>query len=159
MGYIFSNAQNGRYLITGWQEDFLIFTGEKVRFADTDMMGIAHHANYFLWLEAARVEYLRAAGVELTALLADGFSFPISEASCHYRKPAHYGDVLRISVTMEKLSRARMEFSYKIEREGALLAEGHTVNAFTGTGGGVVRLPDKYYLPLRTFRERDGAAS
>jgi acyl-CoA thioester hydrolase len=134
---------------------------ETVRFADTDMMGVAHHANYFRWFESARVAFLKAAGIDLWDLMKAGYSFPISDARCVYKVSARYGDCLGIQVTMPELTRAKMVFSYQARRraDAALLAEGHTCNVFTNAGGKVARLCDEFYQPLLSFYEKEKSAA
>ncbi len=138
----------------------MIAINERVRFVDTDMMGVVHHANYFQWFEAARVAYLRAAGLLLLDLMEDGYLFPISDVRCAYKEPARFDDCLEISARMLELSRAKMVFSYQVrrQRDKVLLAEGFTINVFTNAKGQVTRLPLKYYEPLRAFYEVEVAA-
>jgi acyl-CoA thioester hydrolase len=134
---------------------------ETVRFADTDMMGVAHHANYFRWFESARTAFLQAAGVDLWDLMKAGYSFPISDARCAYKAPARYGDRLDIQATMLELTRAKMIFSYQARRRAdtKLLAAGYTCNVFTNTDGKVARLRDEFYQPLLSFYEKEKAAA
>ena len=112
----------------------MITVREKVRFVETDMMGVVHHANYFQWFEVGRVEYLREAGVYLLDLIGDGILFPITEVQCKYKASARFDDYVLIETTMTGLSRAKMVFSYRVVREadGIVLAEGQTENVFTG---------------------------
>ncbi|MEG0831735.1 MAG: hotdog domain-containing protein, partial [Acidaminococcaceae bacterium] len=63
---------------------------DRVRFVETDMMGVVHHANYLRWFEMGRVAYLRAAGVELLDLMAAGYLFPITEVECKYKNSGHF---------------------------------------------------------------------
>jgi acyl-CoA thioester hydrolase len=134
---------------------------ETVRFADTDMMGVAHHANYFRWFESARVAFLQAAGVDLWDLMKAGYSFPIRDARCAYKVSARYGDCLDIQATMLELTRAKMIFSYQVRRRGdaKLLAEGYTCNVFTNADGKVARLRDEFYQPLLSFCEKEKPAA
>ena len=135
----------------------MILTHERVRFVDTDMMGVVHHSNFFKWFESARVAYLKEAGVELWDLMRDGYSFPISDVRCAYKVPARYDDSLEIAVRMIELSRAKMVFCYQVRRENdnELLAEGYTCNIFTNESGKVTRLPSKFYDPLQKFFEAE----
>ncbi len=119
---------------------------EKVRFVETDMMGVVHHANYFRWFEMGRVEYLRQVGILLTELLADGIVFPITDVDCHYQASAKFDDYILIETTLEKISPVKMVFTYRVLREvdGTLLATGRTQNVFTDHQGKIIRLPSKY---------------
>lgn len=119
---------------------------EKVRFVETDMMGVVHHANYFRWFEMGRVEYLRQAGILLKELLADGIIFPITDVDCHYQASAKFDDYILIETTLEKISPVKMVFTYRVLREadGLLLATGRTQNVFTDHTGKIIRLSSKY---------------
>lgn len=131
----------------------MVFTTERVRFVDTDMMGVVHHSNFLKWFETARVTYLREAGVDLWDLMNDGYSFPISDVRCAYKVPAKYDDCLEICIKMLEVSKVKMVFSYQVRRQNdnELLAEGYTVNIFTNDKGRVTRLPGKYYDALKNF--------
>ena len=135
----------------------MITVREKVRFVETDMMGVVHHGNYFKWFEVGRVEYLRKAGVYLLDLMADGILFPITEVGCQYKSSARFDDYVMIHTTMTDLSRAKMEFRYQVVREGdgLLLAEGMTRNVFTGPDGKITRLAPPIYEKLQAAFEED----
>jgi len=128
----------------------MIVARDKVRFVETDMMGVVHHSNYFKWFEMGRVEYLRQVDILLLDMIADGVLFPIVDVSCKYRQSARFDDVILIETTLAEVSRAKMRFTYRIVREqdGALLAEGETQNVFTSLEGKIMRLPQKYYKKL-----------
>lgn len=125
----------------------MITVREKVRFVETDMMGVAHHSNHFRWFEMARVEYLRQAGVLLLDLMAQDIVFPITDVSCQYKASARFDDWLLINAKLVDLSRAKMVFAYEIVRESdkVLLATGTTKNVFTSGSGKIIRLPQEYY--------------
>jgi acyl-CoA thioester hydrolase len=136
----------------------LFYINQQVGFVDTDMMGVVHHSNYFRWFEAARVAWLKQAGVSLQELMGDGFLFPISDARCSYKKPALYDDYLKIYVKMLELSRAKMIFIYQVRRDDVLLTDGYTCNVFANSKGKPVRLSNKYYQLLLKFSEAEKAA-
>jgi len=131
----------------------MVVVRDRVRFVETDMMGVVHHANYLRWFEMGRVEYLRRAGVYLLDLMAAGILFPIMDVSCAYHAPARFDDCLAVETTMVELSRAKMVFTYRGVREadGVLLATGRTRNAFTDEAGKVIRLPAEYYGSLQAM--------
>lgn len=133
----------------------MVVIQERVRFVETDLMGVVHHSNYFRWFEMGRVEYMRQAGVFLTDLLEEGIIFPIRDVSCQYRSPARFDDLICIETTMAELSPVKMVFGYQIMKvEGnVLLATGKTINLFTNSTGKIIRLPGKYYERLQTFTE------
>ena len=124
----------------------------KVNFFDTDLMGVVHHSNYIRWFEIGRVEYLRSIGINLNEMMADGILFPITNIDAQYHSPAHFDDILEIETTATALTKVKMEFEYKIFREGEdkLLVSGHSQNVFTNAETGkITRLPDKYYNLLK----------
>ncbi|MDF2501012.1 MAG: ybgC [Anaerosporomusa subterranea] len=131
----------------------MITVREKVRFVETDMMGVVHHSNHFRWFEMARVEYLRQAGVLLLDLMAQDIVFPITEVSCQYKASARFDDWLLIQAKLADLSRAKMVFTYQIVRESdhVLLATGRTQNVFTDGSGRIIRLPLEYYNGLHAL--------
>ena len=128
----------------------MITVREKVRFVETDMMGVVHHSNYFRWFEMARVEYLRQAGVLLNDLMDDNIVFPITDVDCKYRMSARFDDYILIEAVLTEVSKVKMVFTYRVVREhdGALLATGRTQNAFTNKQGKIIRLPDNYFSRL-----------
>jgi acyl-CoA thioester hydrolase len=136
----------------------MITVREKVRFVETDMMGVAHHSNYFRWFEMGRVEYLRQAGISLYELMAEGVVFPITHVDCQYKASARFDDYILIETVMTEFSRVKMAFQYHVKREadGVLLAEGNTQNVFTCGQGKIVRIPGVYYEKLRDFQEQNG---
>jgi acyl-CoA thioester hydrolase len=118
-------------------------TEVRVRYAETDAMGIAHHSSYLLWFEVGRVELLRALGVPYTEFEARQIASPVVEAGLKWRVPARFDDLLQVTCTVTDLSPARVRFSYRVVRaaDGELLCEGWTLHAFTGPSGRPVALP------------------
>ena len=115
----------------------------RVRYAETDKMGVAYYANYFVWFEIARCDLLRALGSTYRELEGRGVMLPVIEARCEYRAPARYDDELEIRTSGALLSPARVEFSYAVRRraDGADLAAGRTVHAAVDLQGRPRRLP------------------
>ena len=85
----------------------------KVRFYETDLMGVVHHANYLRWFEMGRVEYLRQAGIDLNEMMGEGFMVPIVDVNCRYRQSARFDDEVIIETVLEKLSKVKLSFSYR----------------------------------------------
>jgi acyl-CoA thioester hydrolase len=115
----------------------------RVRYAETDNMGVAYYANYFVWFEVGRTELLRALGGTYRQLEADGVLLPVIEAHCEYRQPARYDDELGIATTGSLLSPVRVEFQYEVARrdDRSVLARGKTVHVATDRSGRPTRLP------------------
>jgi acyl-CoA thioester hydrolase len=116
----------------------------RVRYSETDKMGVVYHANYFTWFEIGRCELLRTIGRSYREMEASGFGLPVIEAHCEYKSPARYDDELQLKTWGKLLSPARVEFTYEITRptDGALNAIGRTVHAALNTSGRPCRLPD-----------------
>jgi acyl-CoA thioester hydrolase len=116
----------------------------RVRYAETDKMGVVYHANYFIWFEVGRCELLRAVGKSYRDLEAEGIRLPVIEAHCEYKSPALYDDELVVKTRGKLLSSARVEFMYEISRpaDGILNAVGRTVHVSLDANGRPCRLPD-----------------
>ena len=117
----------------------------RVRYAETDKMGVVYYANYFVWFEVGRTDLLRVAGWSYREMEIDGFALPVIEARCAYREPAKYDDELEVRTTGAMLSPVRVQFSYEVVRlaDAATLATGTTVHATLNRGGRPCRLPDR----------------
>jgi acyl-CoA thioester hydrolase len=117
----------------------------RVRYAETDKMGVVYYANYFIWFEVGRTDLLRGSGWTYRDMEADGISLPVIEAECRYRQPARYDDELDIRTVGALASPVRIEFTYDVIRtsDGACLATGRTVHAGLDRDGRPCRLPDR----------------
>lgn len=116
----------------------------RVRYAETDQMGVVYHANYFMWFEIGRCELLRAHGRSYRDMEAQGVGLPVIEAHCEYKAPARYDDELQVKTWGKLLSPARVEFTYEISRpsDGIVNAVGTTIHAAVDANGRPCRLPD-----------------
>lgn len=119
----------------------------KVRYAETDQMGVVHHSVYAVYLEAARVEFLEKAGLPYHLVEARGVFFPVVELGLTFRAPARFGEEVMVRTRLAGLSRRDLLFRYRVEREGALLAEGFTRH-FCQVGGRAARIPEDLYQAL-----------
>jgi acyl-CoA thioester hydrolase len=119
-------------------------TGEiqvRVRYAETDRMGLLHHANYLVYFEQARTELLRASGRTYKDLEDEGFFLVVVKLEVKYKLPAHYDDVLTIRTTVTRTTPVRIEHRYEVLRAGALLAEGASTLACVGPDGKLRQMP------------------
>lgn len=98
----------------------------RVRFCETDLMGIVHHSNYLAYFEAGRVEWLRRRGVTYADWAAHGVHLPVVEANVKYRAPAKFDDVISIETRLVELRSVSLRFEYAMRRGEQLLAEGFT---------------------------------
>jgi acyl-CoA thioester hydrolase len=114
----------------------------RVRYAETDQMGVVYYANYFVWFEVARADLLRTLGWSYREMEHAGVSLPVIEAHCEYRRPAKYDDELEVMTEGRLLSPVRMEFTYEVRlRDGDVAAAGRTVHAALDARGRPCRLP------------------
>lgn len=116
----------------------------RVRYAETDQMGVAHHAIYLVWMEAARTELMREHGLSYRELEERGYLLPVREAVCRYRRALRYDDVAVVEARILELGGASIRIGYRILLEGdvSLAAEGYTLHPFTDRSHRVVRVPD-----------------
>ncbi len=114
----------------------------RVIYGDTDQMGVVYYANYLRYFEAARNEFIRAKGLRYRDFEREyGLVLPVVEAHVGYRLPARYDDLLTVEISLAEARRASARFDYRILRDGALLATGHTVHACVDGDGKVRRMP------------------
>lgn len=104
----------------------------RVRFVETDLMGIVHHGTYLTYFEAGRVDFLHRRGVSYEQWTREGIHLPVVEANLRYRKAARFDDRLVVVSTCAELTRVTVRFTYRIERSGELLCEGFTLLACVG---------------------------
>ncbi len=110
-------------------------THVRVRYSETDQMGIVYHSNYLVWFEVGRAELFRGLDLPYTKIDEQGLGLAIIEANCHYRQPARYDDDLVIITRLDHISARSVRFYYRIYREETLLAEGKTVHVFINKEG------------------------
>jgi acyl-CoA thioester hydrolase len=117
----------------------------RVRYAETDKMGVVYYANYFVWFEVGRTDLLRASGWNYREMETEGFGLPVIDASCTYRESAKYDDEIEVRTTGAMLSPVRVKFTYEVVRaaDGATLATGTTVHATLDRNGRPCRLPER----------------
>jgi acyl-CoA thioester hydrolase len=135
-----------------------VMTEVRVRYAETDQMGIVYYANYLVWFEIGRVELLRALGLTYNQLELDHQCIlPVIEASCRYRAPARYDDEIVIETRPSLLRGSVLKFAYRILRkapegqEPTLLAEGETVHVVCDGELNKKPLPERYAAVLRAM--------
>jgi acyl-CoA thioester hydrolase len=117
----------------------------RVRYAETDKMGVVYYANYFVWFEVARAELLRSLGWSYREMEHAGVALPVIEAHCAYHRAAQYDDELDVRAEGSMLSPVRMRFTYEVVRrkDDTLAASGHTVHAAVDAKGRPCRLPER----------------
>jgi acyl-CoA thioester hydrolase len=119
----------------------------RVRYAETDQMGVVYYGNYFTWFEVGRAEFCRQLGFDYRRMEIEDDSFiVVAEASCRYRRPARYDDLLTIRTRVTESRKRTLRFSYEILRQdtGELLATGETTHVICDRLGQPKSLPEKY---------------
>ena len=119
----------------------------RVRYAETDKMGVVYHGNYYIYFEVGRVEYMRQRGVNYRQMELEDDSFiVVAESKCRYRRPARYDDPLRIRTRVLAAKRRTIHFGYEIvhHETGELLATGETIHVVCDSKGRPKTLPEKY---------------
>ncbi|QQS33768.1 MAG: acyl-CoA thioesterase [Acidobacteriota bacterium] len=136
----------------GWHE-----TEIRVRYAETDQMGIVHHSNYVIWFEAARSDLCRARGFSYKEMETDGDSLMVvAETYCRFKSPAYYEDVLTIRTRVAEVRSRSLRFFYEVYRsaDDTLVAEGETMHVVTDRNKKVKSLPEFYRDRLLLSEER-----
>jgi len=114
----------------------------RVRFCETDLMGIVHHASYLIYFEAGRVEWLRKRGVTYADWAARGIHLPVVEAHTTYQAPARFDDVLAIETSLTELRAVSLKFGYRIRRGETKIAEGYTRLGCIDANHKLFKIPD-----------------
>jgi acyl-CoA thioester hydrolase len=128
-------------------------TTVRVRYAETDQMGVVYYGNYFTWFEIGRVELCRQIGFEYKKMEIEDDSFlVVAEASCRYKRPARFDDLLTIRTRVIAAQRRTVRFAYEIIHQGTseTIATGETTHVICNSVGQTKSLPEKYrkYLPM-----------
>lgn len=121
----------------------------KVRFAETDAMGIVYHANYLAWCECSRHALLESIGVNYNDLIEIGYHLPVVEAHLNYKSPAKFGDEVEVRVKITERPSVKIKIEYEIYRGKTLLVTGHTVHVFINLQGQPVKPPRDFLNSLR----------
>jgi acyl-CoA thioester hydrolase len=124
----------------------------RVRYAETDQMGVVYHSNHFIWFEVGRVELMRQMGFTYRDIERDeGRFIAVAEAKCQYRSPVFYDEEVVVRTWLKSVRNSVIVFGYELVRPGtdALLAEGETLHIVTDCNMNLAKLPEKY---LKAFR-------
>ncbi|MDQ3651009.1 MAG: acyl-CoA thioesterase [Acidobacteriota bacterium] len=122
-------------------------TPVRVRYAETDRMGVVYHANYLIWFEIGRTEFCRARGFSYREMEENDHAFlVVAESYCRYKAPANYDDELLVRTHITELRRRSVRFGYEVARlpDGQIIAEGETGHVVTDPHGRVISMPNIY---------------
>jgi len=128
----------------------------RVRYAETDQMGVVYHANHFIWFEVGRVEFLRQLGFSYRDMEQhDGCFIAVVDARCRYKAPVHYDDEVLVRTHLKNIRESVVHFGYELVRvaDGVLLAEGETTHIVTNAEMKTITLPEKY---MKVFQQALG---
>jgi acyl-CoA thioester hydrolase len=115
-------------------------TDIRVRYQETDNMGVVYYANYFVWFEVGRAEHMRALGLAYSELEKKGVFMMVASASCQYKSPARYDDVVRIETRIPEIRNSSLKFEYRLSVGAQLIATGESVHVMTNEKGRPVRV-------------------
>lgn len=121
----------------------------RVRYQETDGMGIVYHGNYLTWFEVARIDMLDALGLPYRTLEDRGFRLPVLEANARYHAPARFDDRLEIFCSIQALPRVKIRIDYIVTRNDKKLTTGYTLHAFMDDSGFAIKPPDCFMDALR----------
>ncbi|HEX4663466.1 MAG TPA: thioesterase family protein [Terriglobales bacterium] len=119
----------------------------RVRYAETDQMGVVYHSNFFIWMEIGRVELMRSLGFEYKQMeVEDDCHLPVVDARCRYKSPAHYDEQVIVRTELRNLRGSLIHFGYNIlrQKDGAVLAEGETTHLVVNSRMEKRMLPERY---------------
>jgi len=134
----------------------------RVRYAETDQMGVVYHSNHLIWFEVGRVELMRQMGFSYRDLERDDGRFiAVAEVKCRYRAPVYYDEEVIVRTRLKSVRTSVVVFSYELVRPQGetLLAEGETTHIVTDSSMKVVPLPEKYFKAFRAAMGRTAAGS
>jgi acyl-CoA thioester hydrolase len=130
----------------------------RVRYAETDQMGVVYHSNHLIWFEVGRVELMRQMGFSYRDMeREDGRFIAVAEVKCRYRAPVYYDEEVVVRTQLKSVRESVVVFGYELTRaeNGALLAEGETTHIVTDMNMKIAALPDKYLKTFRTALGKD----
>ncbi len=146
------NSENSSNKIFSFSKD-KSFTEVKarVRYSETDRMGVAHNKNYFEWFEIGRTEFCRQKNIPYKEIEKQGYYLVVVESFCQYKKPLGYDDPFLIRVSLEKISSKKVVFVYELvtEKEKKKIASGYTVHIVTNAQAKVCSLPAEILMKLK----------
>jgi len=122
----------------------------EVRYAETDQMGVVHHANYVVWFEIARTKLCAGSGFHYAEIERLGYYLMVTGVEVSYRRAARYGDRVAVACRLERLGSRGLRFGYEVSRDGEVLARGATDHVWVERASGrTCRLPERFAGPFR----------
>ena len=127
-----------------------------VRYAETDRMGVVYYANYLIWMEVGRTDYLAEIGFPYSSLERDGVLFPACNASIRFFRPSYYEDRLAVLTSIESLQSRKVMFGYRVMRGNELVVSGKTEHICVDFQMRVKKIPAKLFKALKASIDRTG---
>jgi len=121
----------------------------RVRYAETDQMGVVYYANYLVWFEIARTEYFRKLGLQYTEMEKKGIYLVVAESNCKYKSSVSYDDLIRIKTGLNYVKSSSLEFAYEVTSGKRVIATGRTVHVFVNREMKPVRVPGAVFKTLK----------
>ena len=119
-------------------------TEVRVRYKETDQMGVVYYSNYLVWFEVARTDFFREKGFIYNLLeKEDKIYLPVVEAHCRYKAPIKYDDLVTIETTLKEMSGKRLTFEYTVKVKGKIKTKGYTKHVFVDKSGSPIKIPEK----------------
>lgn len=149
-----ANSTEEDALLEEWHETML-----RVRYSETDKMGVVYHANYLIWFEIGRTEFCRARGFSYRDMEESEDAFlVVAESYCRYKAPAHYDEELIVRTHITEKRRRSLRFGYEVVRasDGQIIAEGETGHVLTDSSGHVRSFPEAYNRLLSSVPAPEG---
>jgi len=114
----------------------------RVRYAETDQMGVVYYSNYFIWFEVSRTEFFREKGLDYNRIEKERKIYlPVTESYCRYKSPLRYDDLFTITTWLSDVGRSRLTFEYTIKKDGIVVTTGHTKHVFIDPAGKPISIP------------------
>ena len=116
----------------------------RVRYKETDQMGVVYYSNYLVWFEVARTDFFRNKGLDYNRLeKEDKIYLPVVEVNCRYKAPIRYDDVVVVETTLKEMSGKKITFEYIVKIEGKIKTKGYTKHVFVDKTGSPINVPEK----------------
>jgi acyl-CoA thioester hydrolase len=123
----------------------------RVRYAETDKMGIAHHSSYLLWFEMARIELMRSIGLSYAQFEKDGYLMPVLEMHVQYKKAVIFDQLLHITASIEQKPKAKLTYNYKISDGKNIICEGHSLHGYMNFQNKAIKPPKTFLIKMNEY--------
>lgn len=123
----------------------------RVRYAETDKMGIAHHSSYVLWFEMARIELMRSIGLSYAQFEKDGYLMPVLEINVQYKKAVTFDQLLKITASINQQPKARLRYNYQIFNGDEVVCEGSSIHGYMNTQNKAIKPPRVFLNKINKY--------